>query len=153
MIELSLSSWLVAGVVPGVARQSLKKLGPDEPQLLRLLQRWQGEAVKNGRTVGRVVVACEASRDGFWLARWLRAHGIEAHVIHSTSVALSREHRRAKTDRLDTAVLLRVFVGRLRGEPGIAGSSPFRRSTKRMPSGQAASGRAWWASGRGSSTA
>src|SRR5215212_3029851 len=52
------------------------------------------------------------------LARRLRAHGIEAHVIHPTSVAVSREHRRAKTDRLDTALLKRVFLGWLRGEPG-----------------------------------
>ena len=37
-------------------------------------------------------------RDGFWLARWLIARGIEAHVIHSASVAVSRERKRAKTD-------------------------------------------------------
>jgi transposase len=47
----------------------------------------------------------------------LRAHGIEAYVIHPTSVAVSREHRRAKTDRLDAALLKRVFLGWLRGEP------------------------------------
>ncbi len=118
VIELSLSSWLVAGAVPGVARQPLKKLEPDEAQLLRLLQRWRDEAARSGRTIERIVVAYEAGRDGFWLARWLRAHKIEAYVIHSTSVAVSREHRRAKTDRLDTAMLLRVFTGWLRGEPG-----------------------------------
>jgi transposase len=121
VIELSLSSWLVAGVVPGVARQPLKKLDPDEAQLLRLLQRWRDEAVRSGCTIERIVVAYEAGRDGFWLARWLRTHGIETHVIHSTSVAVSREHRRAKTDRLDTAMLLRVFMGWLRGEPGHCG--------------------------------
>ncbi len=121
VIELSLTSWLVAGVVPGVERQPLKKLAPDEKELLRLLQRWQGEAAKNGCTIERVAVAYEAGRDGFWLARWLRAHGIEAHVIHSSSVAVSREHRRAKTDRLDTAMLLRVFMGWLRGERGHCG--------------------------------
>ena len=121
VIELSLTTWLVAGVVPGVERQPLKKLAPDEKELLRLLHRWQGEAVKNGCTIGRVVVAYEAGRDGFWLARWLRAHGIETHVIHSSSVAVSREHRRAKTDRLDTAMLLRVFMGWLRGERGHCG--------------------------------
>ena len=121
IIELSLSSWLVAGVVPGIARQPLKKLEPDEAELLRLLQRWRDEAVKNGCAIERVVVAYEAGRDGFWLARWLRAHEIEVHVIHSTSVAVSREHRRAKTDRLDTAMLLRVFMGWLRGERGHCG--------------------------------
>ena len=39
-------------------------------------------------------------------------------MIHSTSVAVSREHERAKTDRLDTAMLMRVFLGWLRGERG-----------------------------------
>ncbi len=77
--------------------------------------------MRSGCTIERVVVAYEAGRDGFWLARWLRTHGIEAHVIHSTSVAVSREHRRAKTDRLDTAMLLRVFMGWLRSEPGHCG--------------------------------
>ena len=63
------------------------------------------------------MVAFEAGRDGFWLARWLRARGIEAYVIHPTSVPVSREHRRAKTDRLDTALLMRALLGWLRGEP------------------------------------
>jgi transposase len=121
VIELSLSSWLVGGVVPGVERQPLKKLDPDEAGLLRLLQRWRDEGVKGGCTIERIAVAYEAGRDGFWLARWLQAHGIETHVIHSSSVAVSREHRRAKTDRLDTAMLLRVFLGWLRGERGHCG--------------------------------
>ena len=121
VIELSLSSWLIAGVVPGVARQPLKKIGPDETELLRLLRRWRDEAARGGSTIDRIVVAYEAGRDGFWLARWLGSHGIETHVIHSTSVAVSREHRRAKTDRLDTAMLLRVFMGWLRGERGHCG--------------------------------
>ena len=121
VVELSLSSWLVAGAVPGVERQPLKKLEPDEAGLLRLIQRWRDEAVRAGRAIERVVVAYEAGRDGFWLARWLRAHAIETHVIHSTSVAVSREHRRAKTDRLDAAMLLRVFMGWLRGERGHCG--------------------------------
>jgi len=30
VIELSQSSWLIAGTVPGVARQPLKKIAPDE---------------------------------------------------------------------------------------------------------------------------
>src|ERR671932_379988 len=117
VIEMSQSSWLVAAIVPGVDREPLKKLEPDADALLRLLQRWQDEAAKAGRTLRRVVVAYEAGRDGFWLARWLQALGVEAYVIHPTSVAVSREHRRAKTDRLDTALLKRAFLGWLRGEP------------------------------------
>ena len=117
VIEMSQSSWLVAGIVPGIARHPLRKLAPDQDTLLKLLHRWREEASQAGREIRRITVAFEAGRDGFWLARWLRAHGIEAYVIHPTSVAVSREHRRAKTDRLDTALLKRVFLGWLRGEP------------------------------------
>src|SRR5689334_23595453 len=116
-VEMSAASWLVAGVIPGIDRLPVKKLEPDPDGLLRLVERWRNEAVKAGRTIARIVLAYEAGRDGFWLARWLRARGIEAHVIHSTSVAVSREHRRAKTDRLDTEMLMRVLLGWLRGEP------------------------------------
>jgi transposase len=83
----------------------------------RLLHRWRDEAIKAGRAIGRIAVAYEAGRDGFWLARWLRARDIEAFFLHSTSIAVSREHRRAKTDRLDTELLKRAFLGWLRGEP------------------------------------
>jgi transposase len=121
VIEMSQSSWLVAGTVPGVERQPRKKIMPDETALLRLLHRWRDEAARKGRTVTRIAVAYEAGRDGFWLARWLIGHGIEAHVIHPTSVAVSREHKRAKTDRLDAAILMRVFIGWLRGERGHCG--------------------------------
>jgi len=117
VVEMSQSSWLVAGIVPGVERQPLKKLKADEAALLGLLERWRDEAVKAGRTVSRIAVAYEAGRDGFWLARWLRANGIEAYVIHPTSIPVTREHRRAKTDRLDTGLLKRAFLGWLRGEP------------------------------------
>jgi transposase len=113
---MSQSSWLVAGIVPGIERHPLKKLEPDEEALLRLLQRWRDEAARTGHTVARIALAFEAGRDGMWLARWLRARGVEAHVIHPTSVAVSREHRRAKTDRLDTELLKRAFLGWLRGE-------------------------------------
>ena len=115
-IELSLKSWLVGGIVPGIERDPLKKLVPDEEALLKLLHRWRDEAVKTGRTITRIVVAFEAGRDGFWLARWLRARGVEAYVIHPTSIPVSREQRRAKSDRLDIGLLKRAFLGWLRGE-------------------------------------
>jgi transposase len=120
VIEMSHSNWLAAAIVPGVERQPLKKVDPDADVLLRLLHRWCGEAVRAGREIKRIAVAYEAGRDGFWLARWLRAHDIEAYVIHPSSIAVSREHRRAKTDRLDTELLMRAFLGWL----SIASSHP-----------------------------
>ena len=90
VIEMSQSSWLVAGIVPGLERHPLKKLEPDQDALLRLLRRWRDEAIKAGCTITRIAVAYEAGRDGFWLARWLRAQGIEAHVIHPTTTTRLR---------------------------------------------------------------
>ena len=80
VVELSQLSWLVGGVLPGIERQPRKKLEPNPERLLALLHRWRDEAIKAGR-------------DGFWLARWLAAHEIEAHVIHASSLAVSRERR------------------------------------------------------------
>ena len=116
VVEMSQSSWLVAGLLPGVERDPLKKLAADENALLSLLHRWRDEAEKAGQHITRICVAFEAGRDGFWLARWLTAKGIEAHVMHATSVPVKRDHRRAKTDRLDCRLLIRAFVGWLRGE-------------------------------------
>jgi transposase len=118
VVEMGCSSWLIAGLIPGIERQPKKKIESNGEDLLRLLGRWRAEAVKAGRPISRIAVSYEAGRDGFWLARWLENRGIETHVIHSTSVAVSREKRRPKTDRVDAEMLLRVFLGWLRGERG-----------------------------------
>ena len=118
VVEMSQSSWLVGGILPGIERQPRKKLEPSPERLLALLHRWRDESVRAGRTITRIAVAFEAGRDGFWLARWLEARRIEAHVIHPSSVAVSRVHRRAKTDRLETELVKRGFLGWLRGERG-----------------------------------
>ena len=54
VIEMSQSSWLVAGIVPGVERQPLKKLAVDESALLKLLHRWREEAEKAGHRIERI---------------------------------------------------------------------------------------------------
>src|SRR3984893_18087988 len=118
VVELSQSSWLVGGVVPGIERQPCKKLEPSPERLLAVLHRWRDAAVRAGRAMTRSALGFEAGRDGFWLARWLDVRRVEAHVIHPSSVAVSREHRRAKTDRLDIELLKRGFLGWLRGERG-----------------------------------
>ena len=117
VIEVSGTSWLTLAIVPGVDRRPLHKLPVDENALFKKLESWCQEARKAGKLVRRTVVAFEAGRDGFWLARWLRARGIEAYVIHPVSVAVPREARRAKTDRLDAHRLMRALLGWLRGEP------------------------------------
>jgi transposase len=118
VVEMSQSSWLVGGIVPGLERQPLKKLAIAPNALLKLFLQWRSESERKGHRISRIAVAFEAGHDGFWLARWLVAQGIEPHVIHASSVAVTREHRRAKTDRLDTELLKRAFLGWLRGERG-----------------------------------
>jgi hypothetical protein len=150
VIELSLDSWLVGAIVPGIARNPLKKLAPDQEALLKLLHRWRDEAVKAGREIKRIAVAFEAGRDGVWLARWLLSKGIEAYVIHPTSVAVSREQRRAKTDRLDLGLLQRLAGSAVSG--GTAAWSRSHQSKRKMRSGRTASASSSSASARVSST-
>ena len=116
VIEMRQSGWLVAARAPGLARDPLKELAPDSEQMLKLINRWREESRRAGREVRRVCVAFEAGRDGFWLARLLRQQDNEAYVIHPTSIPVKRDHRRVKTDRLDTELLMRAFLGWLRGE-------------------------------------
>ena len=63
VIEMSQSSWLVAGMLPGIERQPRKKLEPSPERLLGLLHGWQDEAVRAGRTITRIAVAFEAGRE------------------------------------------------------------------------------------------
>ncbi len=57
------------------------------------------------------VVSCyEAGRDGFWLDRYLASVGIENLVVDSSSIEVNRRRRRAKTDKLDAASLLRLLI-------------------------------------------
>jgi hypothetical protein len=71
VVELSKKNWLVAGIIPGVERQPLKKLAADENELSKLLERWRAEAEKAGHKITRIALAFETGRDGFWLTRCL----------------------------------------------------------------------------------
>jgi len=48
----------------------------------------------------------ETGRDGFWLHRFLIAHGISNVVIDSASIEVNRRKKRTKTDRLDVMALV-----------------------------------------------
>jgi hypothetical protein len=66
-----------------------------------------------------------------WFLAALIARRIEAHVIHATSITVSRDRRRAETDRPVTALLMRVFsvgfqeVGHctMAAVPGVSGGT------------------------------
>jgi transposase len=66
------------------------------------------------------VVSCyEAGRDGFWLDRWLRSSGIDNLVVDSSSIEVNRRSRRAKTDKIDLASLLKLLIRHHLGEPKV----------------------------------
>src|SRR6516164_7834790 len=67
--------------------------------------------VRFGLPLETPVISCyEAGREGFWLHRYLLAHGITNHVVDSSSIEVNRRARRAKTDRLDLGGLLNLLA-------------------------------------------
>ena len=65
VIEMSQSSWLVAGMLPGIERQPRKKLDPSPERLLGLLHRWRDEAVRAGRPITRIAFEAAAMASGW----------------------------------------------------------------------------------------
>ena len=71
---------------------------------------------------GTLVVVVEMS-----LSTWLvcaEVPGLERRVIHSTSIPVKRDHRRAKTDRLDRQLMMRAFPGPVRTKGFKSARSP-----------------------------
>lgn len=64
----------------------------------------------------RVVSCYEAGRDGFWIHRALELLGVENVVVDSAAIEVSRQARRAKTDRLDAAKLVTQLLRYIAGE-------------------------------------
>ena len=52
----------------------------------------------------------QAGYDAFWLARFLKARGIECLVVDAARMQVNRRARRAKTDRIDVGMLLRALM-------------------------------------------
>lgn len=62
------------------------------------------------------VVSCyEAGREGFWLHRFLEAHGVRSLIVDSSSIEVPQKRRRAKTDRLDLAGLCDLLARHVAG--------------------------------------
>jgi len=81
VVEMSQSSWLVGGILPGIERQPRKKLEPSPERLLALPHRWRDESVRAGRTITRIaVVEPEVPISGVRLSDWLhrKAHDAAA---------------------------------------------------------------------------
>jgi transposase len=111
-MELSKSAWLLAAQGSPSGKTSSHRLeGGDVDGLLALLRRLrEREERACGGGEARVVLGYEAGRDGFWLQRRLAATGIACWVMDPASLQVDRRARRAKTDRLEAAMLLRALT-------------------------------------------
>src|SRR6516162_1837638 len=148
VLEMSQSSWLAAGVVPGVERRPLKKISPDPATLLHLLERWRDHRPLPGlfwllRLDGMV----SGWRDGCALVASKPMSFIRRALQYRVSIAGRR--RIVSTPRCSSASSWGGYVGSL----GIARWWPSRPLRRRTPSVRAVSEKAWLVNVPGSSTA
>src|SRR3712207_1453136 len=117
-VELRKSAWLLAVQgLPSGKNSSHRLEGGDVAGLLALLRRLQArEQHACGGGEVQIVLGYEAGYEGFWLQRRLAAEGIRCWVMDPSSLQVNRKARRAKTDRLDAAMLLRASMAWWRGD-------------------------------------
>ena len=124
-IEVSNKSWVLAAQVPGLPHTKAKRtINPEAGALLAAITGYRTRAAATGRSIERVIAVYEAGWSGFWLARWLMRHGVEVYVVQPSSVPVDRRMRRAKSDGIDSELLLRTLLAWLRGEPRVCSMVP-----------------------------
>jgi transposase len=101
-VELSKNSWLLGIQFPDRQKASVYPIkgGDSEGLMAKLVaacDRWTNVSGKKPS----IILCYEAGYDAFWLARFLKARGIECLVVDSASMQVNRRSRRAKTDRID----------------------------------------------------
>ncbi|HMH71536.1 MAG TPA: IS110 family transposase, partial [Bradyrhizobium sp.] len=117
--ELSKSKWQLGVMTPGAEKMSRYRIeGGNLAELSSVLARARAKAEQLGKPV-RILSCYEAGLDGHWLHRWLTDNGIVNYEVDASSIEVNRRARRAKTDRIDLAQLMRAFLAYLRGEPGV----------------------------------
>lgn len=116
-LELSKNSWLLAIQFPDRSQPSLYRLkGGDSAGLIVQLLIARDRCAKAIGEAPSIVLCYEAGYDAFWLARFLKARGVQCLVVDPTSLQVNRRARRAKTDRIDAGMLLRALIRWCRGE-------------------------------------
>lgn len=120
-LELSKSTWLVTSLSPGSDKMSRRTIvGGDVDGLFACFAQLRAKALERQGKLYPLVVIQEAGLDGFWIHRVLsRESWIASHVVDAASIAVSRRHRRAKTDRIDGEMLIRTLMAYVRGEPRV----------------------------------
>jgi transposase len=114
-IELSNEKWKLGFTVGFGQKPRLREV--DARDTAGLMKEIQLAKVRLGLMEAAPVRGCyEAGRDGFWLHRFLLAHGLTNLVVDSSSIEVNRRKRRAKSDRLDVGKLLTMLLRYYQGE-------------------------------------
>jgi transposase len=115
--ELSKADWKLGVLLPGAQQMSRFTVkGGDLAAVSARLAAARAKAAKSGLPV-RILSCYEAGFEGHWLHRWLEGQGVVSHEVDPSSIEVNRRARRAKTDRIDLARIMRAFLAHLRGEP------------------------------------
>ncbi|HEY2417853.1 MAG TPA: IS110 family transposase [Steroidobacteraceae bacterium] len=108
--ELAKGRWKLGLASPGgrLSRHTLE--GGDAEGALQLIVKARTKLERQLNRAIPVVSCYEAGYDGFWLHRWLVAHGVDNRVLDPASIQVNRRKRRAKTDRLDLEQLVAALM-------------------------------------------
>lgn len=136
-LELSRSKWLVGALFPGQDKVTTTTVaGGDTAELLSVLERIANKATDRGHSNVRLRVCFEAGYDGFWLARFLIARGIDTTVLDASSFLVSRRGRRVKTDRIDVEAMIFTLKAFLLGDKSVCRAvrlpTPEEEDAKRL---------------------
>jgi transposase len=108
-LELSWSTWKLAFTIGRGQKPRLSTIAARNHAAL--LEEIEAAKKRFSLSAETPVVSCyEAGRDGFWIDRFLRSHGIQNIVVDSASIEVSRRKRRTKSDRLDVEKLLEMLM-------------------------------------------
>jgi transposase len=106
--ELSTKEWLLTMSTGPEGRRQRSRVRPGDGAALD--QVVAAAKTRCGLAANAPVRSCyEAGREGFWPHRLLTRLGVTNLVVDSSSIEVPRRARRAKTDRLDGAKLLRML--------------------------------------------
>jgi transposase len=107
--ELGWNSWKLAFTVGAGQKPRLRSIAARDTATV--LSEIRQAKHRFGLPEETPVISCyEAGRDGFWLHRYLRHHGVENLIVDAASIEVNRRKRRAKTDGLDAAKLVGMLI-------------------------------------------
>lgn len=116
-IELSRAKWLVALYADGDAKPRVHEIaGGDACGLLRLIEERRKSIQRKSGAEVQAISCFEAGYDGFWLHRFLSAHGVRSHVLDGASLLIDCRAKHVKTDGIDVRRLLRAIISYTAGD-------------------------------------